>query len=223
MTINTSTITDTGEYSLLIFAELGDSANYTPATNAEVAITIWLVDLVPAAQNEMFYIIGDTVKVSDAIEVFNYTPVSAGTYTITYTLSIPIGTPTVSSLAVSGGNIDVGPETDISIFGSHSARLTGTLNDTPTTSDFADFTLNLIKLVGTLADQTYRILSTGTAKSVAFSAVTQDPSGGTIPTYTYTYTLIGWDGTTESTANSAIFNKGAGNTVEIATADTSAA
>ena len=172
MTINTSTVTDAGEYSLLIFAELGDSANYSPATNAEVAITIWLVDLVVATQNEMYYIIGDTVKVSDAIEVFSYTPVSAGTYTITYTLSIPVGTPTVSSLAVSGGNIDVGPETDISIFGSHTARLTGTMNDTPTTVDYADFTLNLIKLVGTLADQTYRILSTGTAKSVAFSAVT---------------------------------------------------
>ena len=108
--------------------------------------------------------------------------------------------------------------------GAWTARLTGTLNDTDTTQIYEEFTLNLIKLEGTVSDQTYRIQAAGTAKTVTFAAVTHSPTGGNIPTYTYTYSLIGWDGTTESTADSSIFNLGTGSTTfDIATADSSAA
>lgn len=118
----------------------------------------------------MFYIIGDTSVITNAIDVFSYSPTGAGSYTITYTISIPAGSPTVSSLQITGQtDIEVGSETDASLYGSHTVRLTGTMDDAEVTTKYEEFLLNLIKLEGSVADQTYRIEPAGTAKSIAFA------------------------------------------------------
>ena len=96
------------------------------------------------------------------------------------------------------------------------------MNDPVSTQKHVDFALNVFKLEGTISDVTYRIQSTGSAKSVAYSKVAQTPTGGPgVPTYTFSETIIGWDGTTETTADSNIFNFAAsGTAIEIATSDT---
>lgn len=80
----------------------------------------------------------------------------------------------------------VGPETDTSLFGSHTVRMTGTMDDSSArsdslpTTDYVEFTLNMIKLESSLADQTYRIEPAGTSKAITFDAVVQSPTGGNI-------------------------------------------
>ena len=115
-----------------------------------------------AAQDEMFYIIGDTVQLANEIELFDYLPAEAVAnfgFTISYAVSIPAGTPTISTLAVDSGFIVVGDETDTSLFGSHTVRLTATMDDfdqgyrsDQNTSEYVDFTLNMIKLEGNFSD-----------------------------------------------------------------------
>ena len=144
---------------------LDDSTNYPgDVTTADVAVTIWLYTLGTggdggSAQEEMFYIISDTTKASDAINAFSYSPTLDVTYTFTYTIAFETGpSGTVSSLVIdSNTDIEVGVETDTALSGAWTARLTGTLDDGDTSSIYEDFTMNLIKLEGTLADQTYRV------------------------------------------------------------------
>lgn len=101
----------------------------------------------------MTYIIGDSASVTEAIDIFSYSPVSAGSYTITYSVSVVGGTPTIPSLqVVTNSDVQIGTETDTSLFGSHTIRLSGLMNDVVSTTETADFTLNLIKLEATLAD-----------------------------------------------------------------------
>lgn len=173
----------------------------------------------------MFYIIGDTTVSTDPLSAFSIEPTLDVTYSFTYTVGFVSGpTPTASTLQViSNTDIQVGVETSTDMFGSYTARLTGTLDDADSTAVYEDFTLNLIKLEGSISDQTYRIQASGTAKTVTFSAVTHNPTGGNIPAYTFAYSLIGWDGSTESAADSGIFTAVSGMTFDIATASTSAA
>lgn len=173
----------------------------------------------------MFYIIGDTTISTDAINVFSITPALDVTYTFTYSVAFSSGPgAAVSSFTVVGQtDIQVGVESSTALAGAWTASLQGQLDDPDSTTISEDFTLNLIKLEGTVSDQTYRIQS-GTTKTVTFSAVTHSPTGGNIPTYTYTYTLIGYASSVESVADAGIFNIGTGTTTfDIATSDASAA
>jgi hypothetical protein len=124
---------------------------------------------------------------------------------------------------VSNSDIELGLTSDSSLYGSHTITFSGTMDDSVGTQESTTFTLNMIKLEGTISDFSYRIESGGSLKTVTFADVTQDPSGGNIPTYTYIKTVIGYDGSSESTADTLIFNKGTGLTIETATTDTTAA
>ena len=48
----------------------------------------------------MVYIIGDTATLTDSIEAFSYEPNTAGPYTISYSVAIPLNP--VASLAITG-------------------------------------------------------------------------------------------------------------------------
>lgn len=102
----------------------------------------------------MVYIIGDTVKLTDAIDVFSYSPVAAGSYAMTYRVLVVGGTPTIPTLQVeSNTDISIGLETNNALFGTHTILLLGTLNDAVSSNDAVNFFLYLVKLEATsLAD-----------------------------------------------------------------------
>mgnify|MGYP001626594106 CR=1 FL=1 len=101
----------------------------------------------------MVYIIGDTVKVTEAIDIFSYSPVAAGSYTMTYSVLVVGGTPTIPTLqVVSNTDVSIGLETDNALSGIHKILLQGTLNDAVASNDAVNFFLYIVKLEATLAD-----------------------------------------------------------------------
>ena len=135
----------------------------------------------------MVYIVGDTATLTDLIEVFSYEPSDAGPYTINYSVAI-VGNP-VSSLAVTGTNdgIVVGLEST-GTAAAHTATLTGTLSHSSAITATDDFTLTIVTLDGTLADQSYRIEAIGTAKNIAYSEATSS-----LGTFTFTDSAVSYD------------------------------
>ena len=95
-------------------------------------MTIWLYSVATAAdggsaQEEMFYIIGDTTPSTDALNVFSITPTLPVTYTFTYSVGFTSGpSSAVSSFAVVGQtDIQVGVESSTALAGAWTASLQG--------------------------------------------------------------------------------------------------
>lgn len=135
----------------------------------------------------MVYIVGETVVITDTIELFSYDPPSAGPYTISYSVAI-VGNP-VSTLAVTAvsNEITVGLQNNLSA-ASHTATLTGTLSHSSSITATSTFTLDIITIAGNIADQTYRIDSTGAPKIISFSEPTA--SSGI---YTFTESAVSYN------------------------------
>ena len=93
-----------------------------------------------------------------AITEFAYVPSGAGSFTITYSLALVGSSTTISSLQIVGNSdIQIGPETDTTLAGTYTARLTGLMDDSVSTSKDTDFILNVVSLTGSISDITYRI------------------------------------------------------------------
>ena len=197
----------------MIRGTINDAPLYTIA---EVNWKITLLAIEPAVQDNMIFIIGDTLAITDAIEVFSYSPATAGPYTIAYSVAIT-GNP-ISSLTVNSGpsEISVGLESS-GTANVHTVTLTGTLSHSSAITATDDFTLTIVTLAGTLPDQTYRIETAGLAKTVSYSEATSS-----LGTYTFTDSVVNYDTGTgvESTAPTWLSVNDATNLLTIQTAST---
>ena len=73
-------------------------------------------------------------------------------------------------------------------------ELTGTLNDYATISDKTTFDIHMIKIIGSVTDKVYKVGNPGISEAI--TPVTYSPNGGSIPAYTFSYSLFMADGTT---------------------------
>ena len=138
----------------------------------------------------------------------NICTVDSGTGT-----DILIGTTTSVSAGATTGTL-----TSSSLVGTHVYTLSGVLSFTDSLGN--SYTASAVSTTVTIevieitigASATDMFHRSGTAAEVeTFSAFTQSSSGGSIPTYTYTYTLVLWDGSTDlgpSTASQVSINSG---------------